>query len=758
LKTADEKAGTKLLCPDCGERVDVPSASADKQKSSAGSSRTATVAKKAPAKQAGGSSKGLFVALAAGAAVLVAGGAGVAMWAMKGKQTEEAKNTSPQPAFPAPVSSTPALPAPTVTPVVTAAPSIPTPPSTPPATPPAAATPDGATSPFAQAPANPGPAKAPEAPQVSKSQPQTSDPDLPHLTSLEGEAAYHRLLRSTCWVYVEAHDGKSGGSGSGALIDREHRLILTAYHVVDLADNGNGKISVSFPVYEKGRVVAEKGAYEKLVNRKEALSAYIEAVDKKKDLALLKIPEIPAGVQPLRLARSSVGGGQRVHSMGNPGAAGDGMWIYSPGNVRQVLRDDWVIMGPDKKVDRYSAHVILAASPVNPGDSGGPMINERKELVGVAHAVMRGANLMAKFIDIESVREFLQVYYTSKRLKNTILDESPPADKNDEIPILVKKLEAPDALTRARAAEVLGQIGADAKPAINQLLKALKDKDEEVRKHAATALEQIGGLTQRQLPAVVEVLKDENPDVRLAAVAVIRLMGGEAESAAPKLMELIKTEKDPFVRRRMAAALGAIGAGKVAVPMLAAALKDESADVRSEAAAALAKLGSAAVDALPALGEALQDNQQDVRVNALKALEAIGEAAKPAVPQIHRSLKERDKDTRLAAVAAVGAIRAEDKDTIKLMIDLLEDKDYRTPVNEALVRIGKSTVPVLNLELNNPKAEIRLGVVQALEALGADSLPAVQRLSLLAQRDANADVRAAAVKAVTTIQKKVTGR
>ncbi len=505
--------------------------------------------------------------------------------------------------------------------------------------------------------------------------------------------------------------------------------------------------------------LADKATYRKLIDRKEALSAWIEFVDKKKDLAILKLPEITEGVQPLRLARGSVVPGQRVHSLGNPGAS-DGMWIYSPGNVRQVFQDSWVIGGgPGKEPTKYSARVIEAASPVNPGDSGGPMINEQKELVGVAHAVNTRAALMAMFIDIESVREFLEVYYKSKGLKKTILDEAPAADKNEEIPVLIRKLEAPDANTRARAAEVLSRIGRDAKPAINPLLKALKDKDENVRRNAAEALEQIGGLTQRHLSGLTEALKDESPDVRLGVIAVLKLMGGEAESATPALTELIKNEKDPMVRRKAAAALGAIGADpKTALPLLMASLKDPSGDVRSAAAAALAKLGAAAAPAVKELGEALQDNQQDVRISALVALEAIGAEAKPAIPQIHKSLRERDKETRLAAVSAVGGIRAEDHDTIKCLIDLLEEKEYRAAVNDALVRIGKGTVPTLVRELSNPKAPVRLGVVQALEQLGADAARAVPALIQRAQADTDAEVRTAAAKAAQTIQKKVTGR
>src|SRR5262249_35000595 len=160
-------------------------------------------------------------------------------------------------------------------------------------------------------------------------------------------------------------------------------------------------------------------------------------------------------------------------------------------------------------------------------------INEQKELVGVVHAGKPAANLMTMYIDVKSVREFLGAYYKSKGAKKSILDERPPAERNDEIPILVKRLENGEPDQRAKAAKILGQFGVQGKPAVDALLKALADKDESVRTNAAEALELIGGLTQRHLPLIIEALKDGTPDVRLAAIAAIKLMQAEADSAAP---------------------------------------------------------------------------------------------------------------------------------------------------------------------------------------------------------------------------------
>src|SRR5262245_37483687 len=87
LKTADEKAGGSLLCPDCGEKVDVPKSSGDKKAAAAPASRGAAPTKKAPAKFAGGSNKPLFIGIAAAACVVVAA-AGIYFFAISGKDSK----------------------------------------------------------------------------------------------------------------------------------------------------------------------------------------------------------------------------------------------------------------------------------------------------------------------------------------------------------------------------------------------------------------------------------------------------------------------------------------------------------------------------------------------------------------------------------------------------------------------------------------------------------------------------------------------
>src|SRR5207244_11343288 len=116
-------------------------------------------------------------------------------------------------------------------------------------------------------------------------------------------------------------------TGSGSLIDRRRRLILTNYHVV--ADND--RATVMFPEYRDGKRIAERDYYLRRVSD-HGIHGRVLARDKERDLALIQLDRIPAGPFALALAEKSVAPGQSVHSLGNPGGSG-ALWVDTPGRA-----------------------------------------------------------------------------------------------------------------------------------------------------------------------------------------------------------------------------------------------------------------------------------------------------------------------------------------------------------------------------------------------------------------------------------------
>lgn len=224
---------------------------------------------------------------------------------------------------------------------------------------------------------------------------------LPTYAQSDGSKVYRQVVPSVVWVH--SPQGRGLATGSGALVDRERRLVLTNYHVVDNED----RVRVFFPAFRNERVISEKSYYSDRI-RQLAIPGRVVARDTKADLALIQIDRVPKGVPALTISATGAEPGQNVHAIGNAGAS-DALWGYVPGKVRQVYRKTWAVPVDRSKTYRFQAQVVETDSPTNPGDSGGPLVNDQGELVGVTQGGVKpgAANLVSTFIDVSEVRRIL---------------------------------------------------------------------------------------------------------------------------------------------------------------------------------------------------------------------------------------------------------------------------------------------------------------------------------------------------------------
>jgi S1-C subfamily serine protease len=220
------------------------------------------------------------------------------------------------------------------------------------------------------------------------------------------EKVYQQTLPSTVLVISQTRDG--GATGSGVLVDGQRKWVLTNFHVV----HDSRQLAVVFPTYDgDGQLIAERSAYidraGELRRRGRVVDGRVIAREPRLDLALIELEQLPEDAKAVRLAGASPRPGQRVHSIGNPGAS-DGLWLYSQGHVRAVYRRSFVVEG-DLEV---RARVVETQSPINRGDSGGPVVNDRGELVALVESVNRGrpgeeVRLLSTFIDVTEIKSFL---------------------------------------------------------------------------------------------------------------------------------------------------------------------------------------------------------------------------------------------------------------------------------------------------------------------------------------------------------------
>ena len=202
---------------------------------------------------------------------------------------------------------------------------------------------------------------------------------------------YRHTLRATAWVLA------GNSQGSGCVVDASRKLLLTNFHVV----REHSTVLVAFPVTRDGRVVTERQFY--LSGSGTVFRGRVVETDARCDLAAIVLDALPDGTGELPPADASPEASDTIHAVGNPGHGA--LWEYTSGTVRAVYRKRITYQNVKQQVD---ARIIETTAPLNPGDSGGPVVNDRGELVGVNASVDTGGQLLNACIDVSEIRDFLE--------------------------------------------------------------------------------------------------------------------------------------------------------------------------------------------------------------------------------------------------------------------------------------------------------------------------------------------------------------
>lgn len=217
---------------------------------------------------------------------------------------------------------------------------------------------------------------------------------LPGRTAWADAENYRNTLRSTTWVITKGSEGTS--SGTGVLVDAERKLVVTNAHVVSDARNA----VIFFPEMKNDRPIVERSHYLNNVKTL-GIRGRVVAVDKKRDLALVELDKLPENAVAVTMADDSSTPGESVDSIGNPGAT-DALWVYTSGTVRTVYLKKF-----RTGAGEHEFTVVETQSPINSGDSGGPVVNTDGKLVAIAQAVSPKARLVSYCVDISEVKSFL---------------------------------------------------------------------------------------------------------------------------------------------------------------------------------------------------------------------------------------------------------------------------------------------------------------------------------------------------------------
>ncbi|MBL8608822.1 MAG: trypsin-like peptidase domain-containing protein [Myxococcales bacterium] len=259
------------------------------------------------------------------------------------------------------------------------------------------------------------------APQSRARETYTTDPLA---ASVSPSEAYRLGAPST--VIIRTREGL----GSGVVVDASG-LVLTNHHVVDDFLQPDLTMNVSLEiagVEPTGRVTRTGKTYQGVVLRADAV----------KDLALVRIKDPPKGLVPVKLASVDPQIGEDVVSIGH---AGIGLlWAAKVCNVSGVgdqTHDTSMLEVGDCKLrdasdseaeakrraeqcearKRQVREMVAAATQglavqtscnITHGDSGGPLLNLRGELVGLNESIRFDAATVAFHVHVAEIRAFMK--------------------------------------------------------------------------------------------------------------------------------------------------------------------------------------------------------------------------------------------------------------------------------------------------------------------------------------------------------------
>lgn len=186
----------------------------------------------------------------------------------------------------------------------------------------------------------------------------TADSEYTLLTNI-----YERVSPSVVNIEVKTPSNSDVRRGSGFIYDNTG-VVITNAHVVRDAEN----VRVTFS--------------DGIVTEADVLGA-----DSYSDVAVLRISAEPYRLQALPMVDSdSVRVGQRAITIGNPFGLNSSMTVGIVSGIGRTLRSAELI--DNTALTGYqNPSIIQTDTPINPGNSGAPLLNSRGEVVGMATAI-----------------------------------------------------------------------------------------------------------------------------------------------------------------------------------------------------------------------------------------------------------------------------------------------------------------------------------------------------------------------------------
>ena len=207
-------------------------------------------------------------------------------------------------------------------------------------------------------------------------------------------------------VLIHGTDGATGSQGTGSIIGRRG-LILTNTHVIAQGDQDWPRIYVFLK--------PDKMTGDLQRDLREGFPARVVAKHPGYDLALLQILQCTRPLEALPLSTlEGVAIGEPTIAIGHPG--GGAAWSLTTGTIGASFQD---MMG------RKGWHVFQTETPLNPGNSGGPLLDGSGAIIGINTFIRRqgrdGLALVGLNFAVKST--------TARTWLNSVIARLPGADE-----------------------------------------------------------------------------------------------------------------------------------------------------------------------------------------------------------------------------------------------------------------------------------------------------------------------------------------
>lgn len=213
---------------------------------------------------------------------------------------------------------------------------------------------------------------------------------------LSGEDIYEAMQNAAVEI-IAMENERSSARSSGFIISNNGFVITNAHAILD--EHGNVCKNISVKLGDKVMPAAPV-----------AFGAPADGRSDNLDIALLFIPGVKLTDHAVLGDSDSCRNGQKVYLIGN--SLGSGICITSG-----------IISDSTREMSGLSYPYIMTDAAANHGNSGGPLLNEQGEVIGVLVAGIENAEGMNYAIPINMVKGFLSYLMSQTKLDSKIMGD-----------------------------------------------------------------------------------------------------------------------------------------------------------------------------------------------------------------------------------------------------------------------------------------------------------------------------------------------